>query len=240
MSQTFFITGTSTEVGKTFVSCAILAALEKLGKSTSAMKPIASGCDWQGKQLRNADALALQHYASQKIAYDIINPYAFEPAIAPHIAAQQAGVEIKVEDLLVKTREFLRTDAEISLIEGAGGWRVPLNEKEDLSDYVKGLNVPVILVVSVSLGCINHALLSVESIEAKGLKLAAWVANISPHAGNNPNQENIESIAKRIKAPLLASIPFFHGENQHQNIQLAADKLIENNFLEKITSNISK
>lgn len=239
MSQTFFITGTSTEVGKTFISCALLDAFKKLGKRTIAMKPIASGCEWLKGHLQNSDALSLQNYATEKLAYNIINPYAFEPAIAPHIAAQQAGVEICLKDLLKHTHVFLQHDADIKLIEGAGGWLVPLNEKEDFSDYVKALDIPVILVVSIGLGCINHALLSAESIRAKGLTLAGWVANISAHASSNPNQENIECIAKRIHAPLLASIPFFHGAYQKQNIQSASAILLETHFqnhlsLEKI------
>lgn len=212
MNKAFFVTGTDTEVGKTFVSCALLKAFERESCSSVAMKPIASGCELIAGELRNDDALALMEYATQKLPYQEVNPYAFEQAIAPHIAAQESLQPIELKKLVKLTQDFLKHKADIKLIEGAGGWLVPLNAQDTLEDYVKALDVPVILVVSIRLGCINHALLSARTIRAAGLQLAGWVANVSQDNFNqNDNQrvaENIDSIKKMIDAPLLAGIDF--------------------------------
>jgi len=206
MKKGYFVTGTDTEVGKTFVSCSLLTTFNQHGKKTAAMKPVASGCQQTVEGLRNDDALQLQAAASVVIPYFIINPYAFEPAIAPHIAAQEAGVEIEFDRLLAHFHE-IQSQAEITLVEGAGGWRVPLNPSSSLADLAVALQLPVILVVGIRLGCINHALLTVESIHHSGLPLAGWVANrIDPHCTRA--QQNIATLKQHIPAPCLGVIPF--------------------------------
>lgn len=221
MNKAFFVTGTDTEVGKTFVSCALLKAFERESYSTVAMKPIASGCERVAGELRNEDALALMQYASQTLSYQEVNPYAFEAAIAPHIAAWESQQHIEFDKLVQLTQDFLQHKADIKLIEGAGGWYVPLNKHETLEDYVRALSIPVILVVSIRLGCINHALLSARAIRAAGLKLVGWVANVSQGKSQRVT-ENIDSIKNRIEAPLLAEIDFLPESTQDK--QASIDK----------------
>jgi len=164
MSQAYFITGTDTDVGKTTVAAGLLHAARQAGMSTAAGKPVASGCEVTPKGLRNADALALLAECSVPLEYAQVNPLAFEPAIAPHLAAREAGVALTVQSLLVPMRDVLALKADFTLIEGAGGWRVPLADQDNLSDLAMALGLPVILVVGVRLGCISHALLTAEAI----------------------------------------------------------------------------
>lgn len=164
MSAAYFITGTDTDVGKTTIAAGLLHAARLAGLSTAAGKPVASGCELGPKGLRNADALALLAQSSLPLSYAEVNPFAFEPAIAPHLAAREAGVALTVQSLLMPMRELLAKGADFTLIEGAGGWRVPLADQDNLSDLAMALGLPVILVVGVRLGCINHALLSAEAI----------------------------------------------------------------------------
>lgn len=222
--QCFYVTGTDTDVGKTIVSAALLKAFAGQGLSTLAMKPVASGCHRKNGELRNSDALLLKHNASLEIDYQSMNPFAFEPAIAPHIAAAEMGVILKVDELLQRASRVLARKADCTIIEGAGGWFVPLSDQETLADFAKGLACPVILVVGIRLGCINHALLSAEAIEASGLKLAGWVANCC--VKNEPVQEqrsedNIASIKAGIKAPLLATVPYLNQDTEQQKIDAA-------------------
>jgi dethiobiotin synthetase len=200
--ETYFVTGTDTEVGKTFITLQLLRYFEKQGVSTLALKPIASGCEETAKGLVNKDALALQAAASIKLPYHHINPFAFLPPIAPHIAAKQAGVNLSAATLTQTLTPILQTPANIKLIEGAGGWLLPLNETETLADYVETLNVKIILVVKMQLGCLNHALLTAKNIQDRGLTLAGWVANTigepMPCLKNN-----IETLSEHFKiAPL--------------------------------------
>jgi dethiobiotin synthetase len=206
MSQAYFVTGTDTEVGKTTIAAGLLHAARLAGLSTAAAKPVASGCVRTTDGLRNDDALALLGQCSLALGYDEINPFAFEPAIAPHLAAREAGVELSVAGLLPAVRRVLDKGADFSLVEGAGGWRVPLAGRENLSDLAVALGLPVILVVGVRLGCINHALLSVEAIERDGLRLAGWVANIvDPQTSRL--EENLATLAERLPAPCLGRVP---------------------------------
>lgn len=202
----YFIAGTDTDVGKTTVAAGLLHAARLAGFSTAAVKPVASGCEPTAGGLRNADALALQAECEPPLAYAAVNPFAFAPAIAPHIAAREAGVTVTVEALLGPLRQVLGGGARFCLVEGAGGWRVPLNDEQNLSDLVIALGLPVILVVGVRLGCINHAVLSAEAIAADGLRLAGWVANIV-----DPNMsrldENLATLAARLPAPCLGRVP---------------------------------
>jgi len=206
MSPAYFIAGTDTDVGKTTVAAGLLHAAQLAGLSTLGAKPVASGCSASAKGLRNDDALALIAQSSIKLPYEQINPFAFEPAIAPHLAAREAGVNLSVQALLDPMRAVLAQGADFTLIEGAGGWRVPLSDQASLSDLAIALKLPVILVVGVRLGCISHALLSAEAIARDGLQLAGWVANIvDPRTSRL--EENLASLAERLPAPCLGRVP---------------------------------
>ncbi|MDZ3994998.1 dethiobiotin synthase [Pseudomonas sp. Teo4] len=206
MSQAYFIAGTDTDVGKTTIAAGLLHAARLQGLSTLGAKPVASGCTVTAKGLRNADAQALIDESSVKLAYEEVNPFAFEPAIAPHVAAREAGVALEVPVLFKAMRHVLDQGADFTLVEGAGGWRVPLSNQANLSDLAIALKLPVILVVGVRLGCINHALLSAEAIARDGLQLAGWVANIiEPRTSRL--EENLASLAERLPAPCLGRVP---------------------------------
>ena len=203
-AKTIFVTGTDTGVGKTLVACALLRRLKQEGIKGSGFKPVASGCERTREGLRNADALALQQAAGTHEPYAHINPCAFEAAIAPHLAAQQAGARIRVSDLR-EAHAQLASRYELIVAEGAGGWRVPLDEAWTMAEFVSEQEWPVILVVGMRLGCINHALLTADAI-ARGTTLLGWVANVLP-----PEQPalaaNIETLKSHLSAPLLGVIP---------------------------------
>ena len=201
-TNAWFITGTDTEVGKTFTTCALLLALKAKGERAVGMKPVAAGTDASGK---NDDVEQLIASSSVKVQARLINPYLFEPAIAPHIAAAEAGVRIDIEHI-AQTFEHLRQQAGTVLVEGVGGFCVPLGDDCDAADLAVRLGLPVILVVGMRLGCINHALLTVEAITARGLPLAGWIANrIDPRMERW--HENLGALRQRIAAPLLGVIP---------------------------------
>ncbi|MFJ4064167.1 dethiobiotin synthase [Pseudomonas sp. NPDC089996] len=206
MSQAYFIAGTDTDVGKTTIAAGLLRAAQLQGLTTLGAKPVASGCTTTTKGLRNSDAQALIDQSSFKLAYEEVNPFAFEPAIAPHVAAREAGVALEVPVLARAMRHVLDQAADFTLIEGAGGWRVPLSDHANLSDLAIALKLPVILVVGVRLGCINHALLSAEAIARDGLQLAGWVANII-EPKTSRLEENLASLAERLPAPCLGRVP---------------------------------
>lgn len=213
MSKGFFITGTDTDVGKSWVTVGLMAKLQQQGHRVVGMKPVASGCTDTAEGLRNADALLLQGQASTAVDYDLINPYAFRPAIAPHLAAAQAGQRIKLGKI---TERFIRLKgmADYVLVEGVGGWLVPLNDEESVADLALALKLPVILVVGMRLGCINHALLTAEAIRASGCTLAGWVANTLSNDMPELTQ-NIRAIEARIDAPLLGVVPHLNGLQPH-------------------------
>jgi len=206
--KSFFITGTDTDVGKTLIATGLLVAAKNKGLTTAALKPVAAGCEKTHAGLRNADALALQSVITQKLDYDQINPYALQAAIAPHIAAQQEKRNLSVDRLSGFCRGVL-SSADVTLVEGAGGWRVPINARETMADLAKKLQLPVILVVGVRLGCINHALLTFEAIVRDGLPAAGWVANCID-ADMPALQENIESLCMRLPVPCLGVVPFLN------------------------------
>lgn len=205
MTQSYFIVGTDTNVGKTYVASALIRHFVNAGFKTVGMKPIASGCamNAQGEWV-NDDVLALSSSSNVTAPQHLINPYRFTPAIAPHIAAEEAGV---VTDCNVITQAYdaLEKLAEMVIIEGAGGFFVPINAQETLADLAVMLNLPIILVVGMRLGCINHALLTVAAIQARGLTLAGWVANqLEPDMPMFA--ENLTSLQKRIAAPCLSVV----------------------------------
>ena len=198
----WFVAGTDTEVGKTFATCALLLALRQRGQRAIGMKPIAAGTDAAGK---NDDVERLVAASGVTAPRELINPYLFQPAIAPHIAAAEAGLAIDI-DHIVAAFEQLRPLADIVLVEGVGGFCVPLDERCDTADLAEQLGLPVILVVGMRLGCINHALLTCQAIAARGLKLAGWIANrIDPAMSRF--EENLAALRARIDSPLLGVIP---------------------------------
>ncbi len=211
LSDRIFITGTDTDIGKTLFTAALTTALQNAGYSVVALKPIAAGCEWVNGELRNKDAEILQQVMNTQISYNRINPLRLESPIAPHIAAMEEGVELSVSGIrqLVRLEDFEQSHL---IIEGAGGWLVPLNDEETLADYVKEEKLDVILVVGLKLGCINHALLTQQSILADGLNLVGWVANhVDPDM--QKQQQNVDSLKKRLACPLIAEIPYIEGDN---------------------------
>ncbi|WP_027848563.1 dethiobiotin synthase [Marinospirillum minutulum] len=207
MKAAYFITGTDTDAGKTTLAAGFLYAAKQQQLSTLAMKPLASGCEMTKQGLRNSDALALMAQSSIKLAYQAVNPYAFAPPIAPHLAAKEVGLELNVSDLYSAAQVILQEQADLTLIEGAGGWRVPLSNQAFLSDLAIALKLPVILVVGVKLGCINHAVLTAEAIINDGLKLAGWVAN-GVDANCSYLEENLASLKQLMPAPCLGEVPY--------------------------------
>lgn len=198
----WFVTGTDTEVGKTFVTCALLHVLRNQGVSALGMKPVAAGTDAQGK---NDDVEALIAASGTQAPHELINPYLFQPAIAPHIAAAEEGRAIDIETI-VTAFNALRGMADAVLVEGVGGFCVPLGPDCDTADLAEKLKLQVILIVGMRLGCINHALLTQQAIAARRLKLAGWIANrIDPDMSRF--EGNLETLTKRISAPLLGIIP---------------------------------
>lgn len=201
----FFITGTDTDVGKTWIAAGLLAALNAQGHVTAAMKPIASGCRDTSEGLRNDDALLLMQHASLALPYESVNPCTFAEPVAPHIAARMAGHEIEIAPLET-IFTTIAGHADYVIVEGVGGWQVPLNARETTADLAIAFGLPVILVVGMRLGCLNHALLSYESILNNGLTLAGWVANtIDPSF--REFDENVQALRDRIAAPLLGVVP---------------------------------
>lgn len=207
MSKTWFVTGTDTGVGKTAVSCALLVAAAKAGLSTAAVKPVAAGCDETGQ---NEDALYLMTSMTEDLDYSQVNPVALQAAVAPHIAASLEGKRMQASRLAGLCRGVMLGNADFVLIEGAGGWRVPINPRETMADVAIQLQVGVILVVGMRLGCINHALLTAEAIRRDGLHLAAWVAN-QPGPRMACHEENLDTLQQLLPAPLLGDVPFLSG-----------------------------
>jgi dethiobiotin synthetase len=215
-----FVTGTDTEVGKTRISVALIEKLKQQGKTVAGMKPVASGCEVTAEGLRNEDALALQEQANVDLSYDLVNPYAFEPAIAPHIAAQLVGVDIDVT-LLQKRFYEIQAQAESVVVEGAGGWFVPLDDKLTLADLAVRLALPVVVVVGIRLGCINHALLTLAAIKQSGLPIYGWVANHCLEAKRSETGEIITSLKQRISEPCLGVVPYLsEGDKAWDYIKL--------------------
>lgn len=200
---TVFVTGTDTGVGKTRICSGLLQAARERGLDGCGYKPVASGCRQTRAGLRNADASALQRAAGTDEPYALINPYAFKPAIAPHLAAREAGVRI-LRSRLDAAQRALAARHELLVVEGAGGWQVPLDSRSTFADWVERHQWPVLLVVGMRLGCINHALLAAESI-ARRAPLLGWVANRLPPAQPRLRQ-NIEDLRARMPAPLLGEV----------------------------------
>jgi dethiobiotin synthetase len=207
----FFITGTDTEIGKTYASVSLIEHLKSDGYRVLGLKPIASGCEIVDGQLRNDDALKLMKAANVSIEFQLVNRYAYEQPVSPHLVAADKNETISAE-LIKKDLQLAGTLADFCIVEAVGGWKVPLgqpgnNQSFDVEQLALFLDLPVILVVGIKLGCINHALLSIEKIQASGAKLIGWVANCCDPETVRP-EDQIESIRVRTNAPLLCTLPF--------------------------------
>lgn len=206
MTMGFFITGTDTGIGKTTATLLLMKAVNRAGYSVAAMKPVASGCEKTPKGLCNHDALQLIEASTVTLPYKLVNPYAFEPAIAPHLAAKAAGAAIEI-DLIVRCYQEISKQVDIVFVEGVGGWTVPVDESRTMVDVAAALALPVVLVVGIRLGCLNHALLSDESIGHGQCSLRGWVANCierdMPFGG-----DNITYLENHLRQPLLGNIPY--------------------------------
>ena len=203
MKNAYFLTGTDTGIGKTFITCALLERARQLGLKAAGLKPVAAGTDAVGK---NEDVEQIRAASSLVLPDQIINPYCFSAAVAPHIAAAEAGVEIDFSRI-VETCSTAAAQAELLIVEGVGGFRVPLGVDRDSADLAEMLGLPVILVVGMRLGCINHALLSAEAITQRRLRIAGWVANrIDP--AMTRFDENLATLRGLLAAPLLGVVPF--------------------------------
>lgn len=205
MNAGCFVTGTDTEIGKTVVAAGLIRALVTRGLRVAAMKPVASGSEPAAGLLRNADAECLIQAANVIAEYRLVNPYVFEAPIAPHLAAADAGTPIDLTHI-VQCHTRLQAQADCVVVEGVGGWFVPLNEREEVAQLAESLDLPVILVVGMRLGCINHALLTARAIAESGLTLAGWVAN-RPGAEMDRFDDNLAALRTRIPAPCLGAVP---------------------------------
>lgn len=201
-----FITGTDTEIGKTFITCALLHAARAAGLRALGMKPIAAGASDIGGELLNEDVAALRAAGSFDPGLALLNPYCLRSPVAPHIAAAEEGMAIEAGPIL-NAFAALSRQADCVLVEGVGGFRVPLGEDYDTADLAVTLGLPVLLVVGLRLGCINHALLTCEAIARRGLRLAGWVANQVDPAMLRLEQ-NVDALRARIEAPLLGTVPW--------------------------------
>jgi dethiobiotin synthetase len=220
----WFITGTDTGVGKTFTAQVLLAALRQRGLRAVGMKSVASGCQRTPQGLRSDDALALLAEGAVAADYRDVNPYAFEPAVAPHLAA---GTEPIRPERIRTHFENLQRLAPWTVVEGIGGWLVPISPDQTMADVARVLQLPVILVVGLRLGCLNHALLTAQAIERSGLPLAGWIAN-SLDPAMALREENIRALQTRLPAPLLAQFPHLPSGIAPGSLasSLALDKLI--------------
>jgi dethiobiotin synthetase len=204
--QGFYVTGTDTGIGKTRSSAALLHALRARGLRAVGMKPVASGCDRVDGEWKNADALALVEASDPRPAYADCNPYALPLPLAPELAARDAGTEVELQSIL-HAHARLAASADAVVVEGVGGWAAPLSPALMQADLVRALDAPVVLVVGLRLGCLNHALLSARAIAADGCRLVGWIANgIDPHM--DAIEDNIAMLRERLPAPCLGRLPF--------------------------------
>ncbi|WP_414501405.1 dethiobiotin synthase [Zymobacter sp. IVIA_12111.31 C1] len=211
-SFAFFVTGTDTEVGKTAVSCALLYKAHQQGLTTAASKPVACGTEMTAEGPRNEDAVALHQQCHPSLTLEEINPVLFDAPTSPHIAAAEAGATLSVERMLPPIREILTLRRQFTLVEGAGGWYVPINDHEDLSDVAIALDLPLILVVGIKLGALNHAFLTYEALKSSGLPIAGWVANsVTPPPSEHCLDQYLDILHHRLEAPCLGIVPFMEN-----------------------------
>ena len=209
----YFVTGTDTEVGKTYVTCQLLRASARAGMTSLGYKPVSAGCEQIAGQWANEDAVAIQKASSLSLPIASINPIVFDAPIAPHIAAARQNQLIDEQQIKDGYEALCRYNPDLLLVEGAGGWRLPISETQLMSDVVKALELPVILIVGMRLGCLNHALLTAETIIRDGLPLRGWVANRLSR--DMPvYDENLAYLKSAMPAPMLAEIPFSQAPDE--------------------------
>ncbi len=209
MKQGYFITGTDTNVGKTWVTLALMTYFKQKKLSVMGMKPVASGCENMNNLWRNADALAIRQYNSLLVDYDLINPYAYERPISPHLAGKANPVNL---ELVCSHFHTLQTMADVVIVEGAGGWYAPLNDTQTIADLAQVLQLPIILVVSIKLGCINHAQLTFEAIENAKLSCVGWIAVCNDETFDCI-ASTVDSLRERLSTPLLGVLPYLDEAN---------------------------
>lgn len=212
MIKKWFVTGTDTEVGKTVASCALLQAARQAGFLAVGYKPVASGSEMTPAGIRNDDALALQRNSSVSLSYEQVNPLAFLEPTSPHIISAEEGRPIEFS-VLSAGLEAVSQHGNWVQVEGAGGWFTPLSESTTFADWVVAEKLPVILVVGVRLGCINHAMLTAHAVKSAGLPLAGWIANDVQPPGKR-HAEYIATLSKALPAPMLGEIPWLPGLNE--------------------------
>ncbi|MDO9104302.1 MAG: dethiobiotin synthase [Methylovulum sp.] len=200
----YFITGTDTNVGKTWATVTLMHYAKRQGKTVVGMKPVASGCVLRQGQLQNDDALLIQQATSLPVDYDLINPYAYALPVSPHIAGADNPADLQV---VLAGFKRLQTLADVIIVEGAGGWHTPVNQHQDISDLANILALPVIIVVAIRLGCINHAKLTHQAVRHSGLPCAGWIAACTD-AGMLNLEDNIDAIQAALTAPLLGVLPY--------------------------------
>ena len=228
IAKGFFVTGTDTNVGKTLIAASLSLVLINSGKRVCAIKPLASGCGIKNNKIFSNDGLMLKRYSTDNnLSYADINPFAFRDPVAPHLAAKKNGIKLSVVHIIKKTHRALTSSHDYIIIEGAGGWLTPINNRETIGDLAKAYGYPVILVVGIKLGCINHTFLTYKCIQSSGIQIAGWVANIIDKKMLYL-KENIRSIKVNIKAPLLGVVPYMYEIKPQKVTQfLQVGKLIE-------------
>ncbi|MBL4744040.1 MAG: dethiobiotin synthase [Cycloclasticus sp.] len=230
MARGYFITGTDTDVGKTYVAQCLMRAFREQNYRTAGFKPVASGGRWSGDRLQNEDAELLMLQSNVKIPYELVNPYCFEPAIAPHIAAKNQNCVISLE-LIKSSYQQIARQSDVVIVEGAGGWKVPFNPYEGFDDVALSLATPIVLVVGLRLGCINHALLTEEAILNKGCRLVGWIGN-SLEQRFVEKDENIDALKEAMKSPCIGLFDYHpNQEEEHvasqRNIESVLDYLLD-------------
>ncbi|MES2917554.1 MAG: dethiobiotin synthase [Pseudomonadota bacterium] len=211
----FFVTGTDTGVGKTTASCALLAAAAACGLRTLAVKPVAAGCDETPEGLRNDDALALMAAMTEVMAYEEVNPVALKEPLSPHLAALHAGRRLTIAQVSGLVRGALSRRVDFAVVEGAGGWRVPISDREIMSDLPRALGLPVILVVGIRLGCLNHAILTTEAMARDGVRMAGWIGSVLDPA-LAALDGNIGTLKTILPMPCLGVLPWAPGATPAQ------------------------
>ena len=233
-SRSFFVTGTDTGVGKTVVACALARAFAAAGERVAVMKPVASGAQRTPEGLRNADALALIGAANVPLSYAQVNPYCFEAAVSPHIAAKDANIEVDI-DTIKADFTALEAISDRVVIEGAGGWLAPVNARESMGDLARALGVPAVLVVGLRLGCLNHAELTHRAIVNQGVVFAGWIAN-RLGAPMEREAENLATLARRLGAPPLALVPYAPARARSLVLGEAAARLADARKMAEISA----
>ena len=225
MSSAWFVTGTDTGIGKSVASATLLHALRARGRRAVGMKPLASGCESTPEGWRNEDALALQAASNPRPAYNDVNPFALPNPLAPELAAADAGIRVTLAPIVSAFRR-LSAQADSVVVEGVGGWAAPLSADLDQADLVRALDLPVVLVVGLRLGCINHARLTARAIENDGLRLAGWIANdIDPAMARS--DENFELLKQRLPVACWGRLPFREKPDPAQLASLLLAPLLQ-------------